>query len=160
MVFLSNNKVKHQVELLKQIKTVFFIDFVVVFDMQNPIIKVINGVPVLPFMYPGEVIQDRMRIDDIRFHKNWTKSSNFHEQIEALEISHEWVEKLKCDHDYRMQRLLRNHYLRKWTTLALRFLAGSGTEIRTLRMPCSLDILEVEVKKLQDKYYGAIDMYE
>lgn len=122
--------------------------------MHFPTIKLRNGVPILPYMYPGEVTQNMMRMNDIRFLKNWTTSSNFREQIEALEISHEWVEKLKCDHDNRMSLLLRNRFCATWVNLGLRLLVDSGTEIRTLRIPVDLDVIEMELRQLNEQYGG------
>jgi hypothetical protein len=66
-----------------------------------------------------------MRINDICFHKNWNTSSNFREQIQALEISHELDEKLKRDHENRKDLLLRNRLCAIWINLGLRLLAGS-----------------------------------
>jgi hypothetical protein len=74
----------------------------------------IQDTPRLPCLYPGEEINDVMRLDDIRFHKDWTISSNFRRQIEILEISEEWEEDLKTEHDFRMDSLLRRHFCYHW----------------------------------------------
>ena len=77
-------------------------------------ITMIQDTPHLPCLYAGEERYYVKRLDDIRFHKDWTTSSNFRRQIEILEISEDWEEELKTEHDFRMDSLLRRHFCYHW----------------------------------------------
>ncbi len=86
-----------------------------------------------------------MRLDDIRFHKDWTISSNFRRQIEILEISEEWEEDLKTEHDFRMDSLLRRHFRYHWLAFSRHLLERSGNDVRTLHIMgrmCSAEMIE------------------
>jgi len=101
--------------------------------VQFPTIRrMIDDTPLLPRLYPGEEKNDVMRLDYIRFHRDWTTSSNFRRQIEILEISEEWEEDLKTEHDYRMDSLLRRHFRYHWLAFTRQLLERSGNDVRTL----------------------------
>jgi hypothetical protein len=85
----------------------------------------------LPCLYPGEEINDVMRLDDIRLHKDWTTFSNFRRQIEILEISEEWEEDLKTEHDFRMDRLLRRHFRYHLLAFSRHLLDRSGNDVHS-----------------------------
>ena len=102
--------------------------------VQFPTITMIQGTPQLVGLYPGEERNDVMHLDYIRFHKDWTTSSNFRRQIEILEISEEWEEELKTEHDYRMDMLLRRHFRYHWLAFSRHLLERSGNDVRTLRI--------------------------
>ena len=88
-----------------------------------------------------------MNLDVIRFQRNWTSSYNFHEQIEALEISQERVQRLKGDHERRMKRILNTFFRYHWIHIAKSLLAGTD-----VHLPTSMDKIEMEISMLRQKH--------